>query len=335
MDPERAHHLIISALKNPFLSSMVPVVESAPCCKRECFGLQFPNPVGLAAGLDKNGEVIDGFARMGFGFVEIGTITPKPQPGNPQPRLFRLRNDEAIINRMGFNNVGALEAARNLGRRKSSVIVGGNIGKNKSTENADAASDYEICFRTLFDLVDYFVVNVSSPNTPGLRELQERDALERILSRVQNLNQSYQHPKPILLKIAPDLSIEQMEEIVAIVNETQINGVIATNTTISRRRLPHYLPSEIERYGAGGLSGRPLTKKATEIITELAFLSKRKIPIVGVGGIMTANDALDKFRAGAALIQLYSGFIYHGPQLIREICEALPSLVKNQSEIVP
>jgi dihydroorotate dehydrogenase len=324
LDAETAHHLTIGALKNPLTRAFAKgsSVES-PILHRRLFGLDFPNPVGLAAGLDKNAEVIDGMAQMGFGYVEIGTITPKPQDGNPKPRLFRLKADKAIINRMGFNNVGAAEAARNLSKRKSNIIVGGNIGKNKVTANEDAVKDYEICFQALHDLVDYFVVNVSSPNTPGLRALQDKDALSEILNSLQHINQGKSKPKPILLKIAPDLTNEQLDDIITIVADTQINGVIATNTTISREKLPHFLPSEIEAFGAGGLSGQPLTTRATEVVSYLHRMSSGAFPIIGVGGILTAQDALDKFKAGAALIQLYSGFIYHGPDLITDINRAL------------
>ena len=323
-DAEVAHHLTIAALKSPALTSLSsPETIVHPSLRRSLFGLDFPNPVGLAAGLDKNAEVIDGMAAMGFGHVEVGTITPKAQEGNPKPRLFRLLKDNAIINRMGFNNVGAVQAARNLVQRKSNIIVGGNIGKNKATPNKEAVKDYEICFSALHDLVDYFVVNVSSPNTPGLRALQDKDALAEILNSLQHINHGRAKPKPILLKIAPDLTTEQLDDIVAIVTDTQINGLIATNTTIAREKLPHYLPSEVEHYGAGGLSGKPLTGRSTEVIYYLNKASNGSIPIIGVGGIMNATDAVDKLNAGASLIQLYSGFIYAGPALISGINNAL------------
>ena len=320
LDAETAHHLTISALRNPFLRTFAGGNRiEHPSLHRKLFGLDFPNPVGLAAGLDKNAEVIDGFAEMGFGHIEIGTITPKPQPGNPKPRLFRLKEDHAIINRMGFNNVGAVQAAKNLSQRKSKIIVGGNIGKNKVTPNEEAVKDYELCFNVLHDFVDYFVVNVSSPNTPGLRELQEKDSLSRIFRSLQDINQGKTKPKPILLKIAPDLTHEQLDDIISIVSDTQIDGVIATNTTIRREKLPHYLPSEIEAMGAGGLSGRPLKELSTEVIRYLHKTSGGSFPIIGVGGIMTAHDAIEKIEAGASLVQLYSGFIYHGPKLIEDI----------------
>ena len=324
LDAEVAHHLTIVALKSPVLASVAsPKAITHQSLQRTLLGLKFPNPVGLAAGLDKNAEVIDGMAAMGFGHVEIGTITPKPQEGNPKPRLFRLLKDNAIINRMGFNNVGAIQAARNLAKRKSNIIVGGNIGKNKNTPNEEAVKDYEICFSALHDLVDYFVVNVSSPNTPGLRALQDKEALSEILSSLQHINHGRIKPKPVLLKIAPDLTSEQLDDIIAIVTETKIDGLIATNTTIAREKLPHYLPSEIEQYGAGGLSGKPLTWRSTEVISYLHKASNGSIPIIGVGGIMTANDALDKLNAGASLVQLYSGYIYTGPTLINSINSAL------------
>ena len=324
LDAESAHHLTISALKNPFLSSFAGgnKVEH-PSLHRHLFGLDFPNPVGLAAGLDKNAEVIDGFAAMGFGHIEIGTITPKPQDGNPKPRLFRLKEDHAIINRMGFNNVGAIQAAKNLSKRKSKVIVGGNIGKNKITPNEEAVKDYELCFNILHDFVDYFVVNVSSPNTPGLRALQEKESLSRILFSLKDINAGKSKPKPILLKIAPDLTHEQLDDIISIVTDTRIEGVIATNTTILREKLPHYLPSEIEAMGAGGLSGKPLTQMSTEVIRYLHKTSGGSFPIIGVGGIMTAQDAKERIDAGASLVQLYSGFIYQGPKLIEDICKQL------------
>jgi len=326
MDAETAHHFTIQMLqffqdKPKLLQLAFPKPLLDESLKREVFGLQFSNPVGLAAGLDKNAEVIDGMAGLGFGFVEIGTITPKPQPGNDKPRLFRLINDEAIINRMGFNNVGSDLAAARLSRRKTNVIVGANIGKNKVTANEDAFRDYEICFNTLFDSADYFVVNVSSPNTPGLRALQDKDSLSKILSSLQNINAGKPKPKPLLLKIAPDLTQEQIQDVAEVAKATLLNGIIATNTTIARTGL--LIPSsEVEKIGAGGLSGKPLTQHSTEIIKQLISSLKAvdyNIPVVGVGGIMTASDAKEKFDAGAALVQLYSGFIFKGPQLIKDI----------------
>ena len=321
LDPEEAHHFTIHNLqlagKFPPLLKMISGRLEHPSLRRTLWGLDFPNPVGLAAGLDKNGDVFDEMGMLGFGFIEIGTVTPKPQPGNDKPRLFRLVKDEALINRMGFNNVGADVAAQKLKRRKTNIIVGANIGKNKVTSNEDAIRDYEYCFKALFDYADYFVVNVSSPNTPGLRALQDKDSLTAILNSLQDINLSKPKQKPILLKIAPDLTNEQIDDVVAVVQQTKIQGIVATNTTISREGLS-YTPKEVEQFGAGGLSGKPLTKRATEVITRIKN-SKSQIPVIGVGGIMNVQDALDKLNAGADLIQLYSGFIYQGPQLIRDI----------------
>jgi dihydroorotate dehydrogenase len=325
MDAEEAHHFTIHNLqligRFPFLLDLVAGKQlKDPRLAREVFGLHFPNPVGLAAGLDKNGDVIDEMAAFGFGFIEIGTITPRPQPGNDKPRLFRLVKDEALINRMGFNNIGAEVAAEKLKRRKTNIVVGANIGKNKTTENEDAVNDYVFCFEKLFDHADYFVVNVSSPNTPGLRALQDKDSLTTILSTLQDINLQKASAKPLLLKIAPDLTNEQLDEVIEVVKATNISGIIATNTTISRAPLS-YSPSEIEQFGAGGLSGKPLTKHSTEVVKYIT--EKSNIPVIGVGGIMTANDGLEKLNAGAKLVQLYSGFIYRGPQLIHEINEAI------------
>lgn len=321
MDAEKAHHTTISLLKSPLVRASLPLFYKTPDLPVDLFGLTFKNPVGLAAGLDKNGEAVDAFAKMGFGFLEVGTITPKPQEGNPKPRLFRLPNDNALINRMGFNNVGVLQALKNLERRQSKIIVGANIGKNKTTDNEEAFLDYEICFNTLHHAVDYFVVNVSSPNTPGLRALQEKESIAIILNQLQHHNHGKKVRKPILLKIAPDLSWEQLDEIIEVVNDTKIDGVIATNTTIERTGLPHYLPSEIEAIGMGGLSGAPLTTRSNEVVDYLHKQSQGSVNIIGVGGIMKAKHAIDRMKAGAKLVQLYSGFIYHGPQLIEDICE--------------
>jgi len=293
-----------------------------PRLVREVFGLRFKNPIGLAAGFDKNAVHVEDMAALGFGFVEIGTVTPKPQPGNDKPRMFRLPPDEALINRMGFNNQGVGVAAARLANIKDrkGLIIGGNIGKNKTTPNEKAVSDYIYCFNVLFDQVDYFVVNVSSPNTPGLRDLQEKEPLTNILNALQERNRARPNPKPILLKIAPDLTDPQLDDIVEIVRETGIAGVIATNTTISREGLRS--PAERVRE-PGGLSGRPLAKRSTEVIRYLADKSARSFPIIGVGGIHSAADAAEKLEAGASLLQLYTGFVYEGPGLIRKICEKL------------
>lgn len=330
LDPEDAHHLTINNLKLagklPFLLRLIADGKlKHPSLHRNLFGLDFPNPVGLAAGLDKNAEVIDEFGAMGFGFVEIGTLTPKPQPGNDKPRLFRLVKDEALINRMGFNNIGADAAAENLKRRKTNIIVGANIGKNKITSNEDAIRDYEYCFKVLFEHAHYFVVNVSSPNTPGLRALQDKDSLAAILNALQDINHSKPKTKPILLKIAPDLANEQIEDVMTVVQQTKIQGIVATNTTIARAPLS-YTIDEIEKFGAGGLSGKPLTHRATEVIEKITLETRKlnmQTGIIGVGGIMNVQDALDKLNAGADLIQLYTGFIYSGPALVTDIKRAL------------
>jgi dihydroorotate dehydrogenase len=327
-DAERVHHFVCSALKFfynlPFGGSLLKSLYTYehPSLEREVAGLRFPNPVGLAAGFDKNGEMVDEMAALGFGFVEIGTVTPRPQPGNDKPRLFRVKQDLGLINRMGFNNKGAGVAAGRLRSRKSSILVGGNIGKNKVTPNDQALNDYIIAFNELYDTVDYFVVNVSSPNTPGLRELQEKEPLTHLLSELQKLNESKSKSKPIFLKIAPDLTDSQLDDIIEIVITTRIAGVIATNTTIDRSGLK--TPSAvIEQIGAGGLSGAPLKKRATEVIRYLCTKSENAFPVIGVGGIASPEDAKEKLDAGAVLVQVYSGFIYEGPALASRICKAL------------
>jgi dihydroorotate dehydrogenase len=325
LDPEKAHHLTFSLLRLPGISSITSgmYAVSHPSLKRKVFGLEFPNPVGLAAGLDKDAIAFNELGKLGFGFIEIGTVTPKPQPGNDKPRLFRLKKDEALINRMGFNNHGAAAAAKRLKTRSDKkLIIGGNIGKNKITPNEKAVDDYIACFNELFDVVDYFVVNVSSPNTPNLRDLQEKGPLTDLLRQLQTLNKVRPNPKPILLKIAPDLSDSQLNDIIDIVKETSIAGVIATNTTISREGL-QCPKGELESIGAGGLSGKPLTKRSTEVIRYLKTRSSNAFPVIGVGGIHSAADAIEKLEAGADLIQLYTGFIYEGPGLIKEINKKL------------
>jgi dihydroorotate dehydrogenase len=296
--------------------------------ERNVFGLKFANPVGLAAGFDKEAQFIDEFSSLGFGFVEIGTITPKGQPGNPKPRLFRLKEDEALINRMGFNNEGVEEAVRLLKKRKSKVIVGGNIGKNKVTPNEEAFRDYELCFEALFDHVDYFAVNVSSPNTPNLRELQEKEPLKQLLLRLKERNATKRTSKPILLKIAPDLSKQQLDDIIEIVEEVALDGVIATNTTIARNGLKTD-PNVLAQIGNGGLSGKPVKKRSTQVIRYLKENAKNPFPIIGVGGINSPEDAMEKLDAGATLIQLYTGFIYQGPMLIRRINKAIVKRVEE------
>jgi dihydroorotate dehydrogenase len=326
--PEDAHHFTFDLTK---LSFNLPIVGSVlksiydfedPKLEREVFGLKFKNPVGLAAGFDKDAKLIDEMAMLGFGFIEIGTLTPKPQEGNPLPRLFRLPQDEALINRMGFNNGGVLDAVERLKNRKSNVIVGGNIGKNKITPNENAVDDYLFCLEALHPYVDYFVVNVSSPNTPNLRDLQEKEPLKQLLQAVKSANDLKPNPKPILLKIAPDLTDGQLDDIVEIVQETGIDGVIATNTTIDRSQLSTS-KVEVEEMGAGGVSGKVLAKRSTEVIRYLHQKSKGAFPIVGVGGIFSAEDAIEKLEAGASLIQVYSGMIYEGPALIKKIKKGL------------
>jgi len=327
-DPEAVHHFTFKCFKLFQKSALIRSVVSAqfkvndPRLERELFGLKFPNPVGLAAGLDKNAEAFDFLGSMGFGFIEIGTVTPIAQSGNPLPRLFRFINDKALINRMGFNNEGVEKVIERLRKKKTNVLIGGNIGKNKITPNEDATSDYIKCFDALYNYVDYFVVNVSSPNTPNLRELQDKEPLTKLLSDLMELNRSKEKPKPILLKIAPDVNHSQLDDIIDIVKTTSIDGIVATNTTISREGLS-YSENEIERVGAGGLSGKPLRERSTEVIRYIHKKSNGSIPIIGVGGIMSKKDALEKLEAGASLIQLYTGFIYEGPALIKAINKEL------------
>ena len=318
-DPEKVHHFTFSMIKTmhaiPGMKSVFKSIYQVndKRLEREVFGLKFKNPVGLAAGLDKDAKIYNELDALGFGFIEIGTITPKPQEGNPKKRLFRLKEDSGIINRMGFNNGGIDLAIERLKQNKG-VLIGGNIGKNKVTPNEEAVKDYEICFEALFPYVDYFVVNVSSPNTPNLRELQDKKPLTELLQTLQDKNNAKSKQKPILLKIAPDLTDEQLLDIIDIVNETKIAGVIATNTTISREGLQSENKSEM-----GGLSGKPLTKRSTEVIRFLSEKSNKSFPIIGVGGIHTAEDAIEKLNAGASLVQLYTGFIYEGPALVKAI----------------
>ena len=295
--------------------------------ERKLFGLTFPNPVGLAAGFDKDATLFDELGYFGFGFIEIGTLTPKAQPGNDKPRMFRLLADEALINRMGFNNHGVEEAVKNLKNRKTNIIVGGNIGKNKITPNEDAVKDYEICFETLFDYVDYFVVNVSSPNTPNLRALQDKEPLTKLLLRMKELNNKKKNPKAVLLKIAPDLTNEQLDDIILIVKETKIDGIIATNTTISREGLTTN-NQQLITIGAGGLSGRPLTLRSREVVKYLVNKSNKAFPIIAVGGIYTAEDAMAMLDAGASLVQVYTGFIYEGPGIVKKINKGILKTLK-------
>lgn len=318
--PEIIHELVVFILKFPLVSKVFRLLYSweHPLLSRTVCGLTFSNPVGLAAGFDKEAELVDEIAELGFGFVEIGTVTPLAQPGNPKPRLFRLPEDEALINRMGFNNQGVEAAIKRLKKRKKKILVGGNIGKNKITPNEEAVKDYEICFEKLYDLVDFFVVNVSSPNTPDLRELQEKEPLKKILNHLQTLSTSRPTPKPIFVKIAPDLSDQQLDEVVDIVKETGTAGIVATNTTIGRDHL-RTSSERVRKLGEGGLSGKPLRERSTRIIRYLRQKLGPDIPIIGVGGIHSPQDALEKLQAGATLIEIYTGFIYEGPGIVKRI----------------
>lgn len=327
INPEKVHYLVMNALNTAYKTPFRGLIKSlfsiqSPGLERELWGIKFPNPVGLAAGFDKDAKYTDALASLGFGFVEIGTVTPRPQPGNPKPRLFRLPQDKALVNRMGFNNDGAKAAAERLKHRKENLIIGGNIGKNKDTANENATSDYIACFKDLYEVVDYFVVNVSSPNTPGLRALQDKEPLMELLGTLQKLNHEMGKPKPLLLKIAPDLTNEQLDDIVEIVKATKIDGLVATNTTIGRSNL-QTSKTAVDEIGAGGLSGKPLTNRATEVISYLYKKSNGQIPIIAVGGIFTAADAIEKLLAGAVLVQVYTGFVYEGPAIAKNICKGI------------
>jgi dihydroorotate dehydrogenase len=290
------------------------------------FGLQFSNPVGLGAGFDKNAEHLDVLELLGFGFIEIGTVTPKAQAGNPAPRLFRLPSQKALINRMGFNNDGVDAIAKRLANRKektnSTLMIGGNIGKNKITENSDAWKDYCTNFKGLEEVVDYFVVNVSSPNTPGLRELQEKESLRKIFSELQNLNK---YNKPILLKIAPDLETAALDDIIALTQEVKIDGLVSSNTTIDRSVLNTVNTEKANTIGAGGLSGAPLLEKSNQVLSYLYNGIGNRLPIIASGGIFKGTDAQSKMDKGASLVQIWTGFIYEGPSIVKNICQHLSS----------
>lgn len=327
MPAETAHYFTLNVLQTiQKIPGVYGLMRSVNFIKNEVkfVGITFPNRVGLAAGFDKNAKYLREFQSLGFGFVEIGTVTPLPQPGNDKPRLFRLIKDEAIINRMGFNNDGVDVVVERLKKRPKDLIVGGNIGKNKVTPNENAQRDYEICFEKLYDVVDYFVVNVSSPNTPNLRALQDKEPLTKILSSLITMRNGFvkqgKAAKPVLLKIAPDLTTEQLNDVVDIVKDTQIEGVVATNTTISREGLLA-IKAEVEQIGAGGLSGKILFNHATEVLAHLHQKSNGTIPLIGVGGIDTAEKAEQKIKSGATLVQLYTGFIYKGPKLVKAIAK--------------
>lgn len=323
-DPEVVHHITFMLLR---FIGRVPGAKwilgkaftlEGESLRKTLFGLSFPNRIGLAAGFDKDAKLIDELGCFGFGFIEIGTITPRPQPGNDKPRLFRLPKDSALINRMGFNNRGAKQAAEQLSKRKSKIIVGGNIGKNKTTPNEHALADYTACIDTLYPYVDYFVINVSSPNTPDLRALQNKDPLQKLLMEIRNYVKTKPVVKPVLLKIAPDLTSEQLNDIVDVLLITKIDGVIATNTTVGREGL-RSANAKLDQIGSGGLSGMPLCNRSTEVIKFLRGKLGPDFPIIGVGGIMSVEDALDKIKAGADLIQIYTGFVYNGPYFVKKI----------------
>ncbi len=322
--PEAIHIFSINFLavldNIPFLKTLLRVffISDNKQLKRKLFGLEFDNPVGLAAGFDKNAEVFGALAAFGFGFIEIGTVTPLAQAGNAKPRLFRLKKDKAIINRMGFNNKGLENAVKNLKKRNKKVIIGGNIGKNTNTPNDKANEDYFKCFNVLFPYVDYFTINVSCPNISDLHELQNKNKLLELLSGIQKINKSKPKPKPVLLKISPDLTFPQIDDTLEIVRKTKIDGIVAVNTTSKRYNLT-YSEETIKKAGSGGLSGKPLNDRSTAIIRYISEKTEGKLPIIGVGGIVSKYDALEKLNAGASLVQIYSGFIYEGPSLVKKI----------------
>lgn len=327
-DAELVHHFAMSGMKTLSKSEVLQKLMAknfqfnSPLLEKQVFGLPFKNPVGLGAGFDKNAIYLKELTTMGFGFVEIGTVTPLPQPGNDKPRLFRLQKDRAIINRMGFNNDGVKVVAERLRATKKNIVVGGNIGKNKVTPNENAWKDYEICMNELFDCVDYFVVNVSSPNTPGLRELQEKESLRKILGHLQNINHGRINTKPLLLKIAPDLTVGQLDDIIELSQEVKLSGLVATNTTINRKELTTE-DKIVGEIGAGGLSGLPLKEKSTQIVNYISRNTNGLIPIIASGGIFTGTDAKEKLAAGASLLQVWTGFIYEGPAIVKNICREL------------
>lgn len=330
--PETIHAIVFSLLKFGAYIPGVPALLRAlfsvknTATQRLVSGISFPNPVGVAAGLDKNAEVFDMLGYLGFGFVEIGTVTPRAQAGNPKPRSFRLKKDNALINRMGFNNKGVDYAVEKLKKRKSDIIIGGNIGKNTSTPNQKAIDDYTYCFEKLYNYVDYFVVNVSCPNIKNLRKLQDKSHLTEILQTLNAIRKQKKEHKPVFLKISPDLTDKQIDEAVEIVKTTGIEGIVATNTTTGRNGLS-YSETYMKEIGNGGLSGKPLRDRATEVIRHISEKPDGKIPIIGVGGIMNSADALEKLNAGADLVQLYTGFIYEGPVLPKKINQ---QILKNQ-----
>ncbi len=336
--PETVHHMVVNMLHIGF---MIPGVKALvkmtckvqdPIMETELFGIRFPNKVGLAAGFDKQANIYNHLAAFGFGHIEIGTVNPLPQPGNPKPRLFRLKKDNALVNRMGFNNPGVDQFVKNLKKHRPEVIVGGNIGKNTLTLNENAIDDYLVCFNKLHDWVDYFVINVSCPNIEGLGKLQDKDELIKIISRINEAGRQKEKRKPVLLKIAPDLPPGQLDDVIQVVTTTGIDGIIATNTTTTRDNLSSDAEM-IEQIGRGGLSGKPLRDKSTETIRYIVEKSEGKIPVIGVGGIMTPEDAIEKLEAGASLLQVYTGFIYQGPAMVKKLNKSIRNylLQKNHS----
>jgi len=334
LDAEKAHRLTLSlfrwSLKTPLVKNWVQQYVQPPTLPDpiNCLGIRFKNRVGLAAGFDKNAEYINEMALLGFGYIEIGTVTPLAQKGNDKPRLFRLKKDEGLINRMGFNNKGLEAVVNNLKKLNVDIVIGGNLGKNKVTPNENAVEDYEKGFQALYPYVDYFVVNVSSPNTPDLRALQDKKPLQLILQKLLQLNEQKAYPKPILLKIAPDLNTPQLDDIIDIVTQLKLPGIIATNTTIERKQLLT-ASAKIQQIGKGGLSGKPIFKKANSILSYLRNNLPEKVVLIGVGGIYDTNSAKEKLHLGADLIQLYSGLVYYGPTLVKDI---LKELNKNEKE---
>ena len=327
-DPEWVHYFTLNTLKLlnkiPFSSWLFRKIYSYQnsSLEKELFGIKFKNPVGLAAGFDKNGKYIKEMSNLGFGFIEIGTITPKPQPGNPKKRLFRVQNDLAIINRLGINNDGNILCAERLKKNNSDVVIGGNIGKNTTTSNENADKDYIQNFEILHQYVDYFVLNVSCPNVSNFTKLQDVEFLKKLVPQLKKINSTKPKKKPILIKISPDLNQDQLDETIDLIRSENLDGIIATNTTTSRNNLKTN-KSKIEKFGNGGLSGEPLKNKSTEVIRYISKKTKGNLPIIGVGGIMNPKDALDKIKAGADLIQLYTGFIYEGPSIVKKINQGI------------
>jgi dihydroorotate dehydrogenase len=332
-DPEAVHYFTFNAIrilsKIPFVSALIRSIflVKHPALERELFGLKFKNPVGLAAGFDKNAVLHEELTNFGFGFIEIGTVTPKPQAGNPKKRLFRLKDDKGLINRMGFNNAGLEAVIDKLKQNSKRIIIGGNIGKNTDTHPDDYTKDYATCFRALHPYVDYFVLNVSCPNVGSHVKLNDKDYLKELISEMKQINKSFEVQKPILLKIAPDLNPTQLDEIIDLIAMTQIEGIIASNTSVSRDGLKTS-KSKLDVIGNGGLSGQPIKAKSTEVIRYLSEKSQKAFPIIGVGGIHSEQDALDKIEAGADLVQIYTGFVYEGPALVKRINKAL---IRKQS----